>query len=77
MFNDSKTEFLIISLSQQLSNCDIQPLKHVRNLGTWLDNHMSMNIHIGKVCSKAFRGLYNIRQIRKYLSAESTKRVGR
>ena len=34
---------------------------------------MSMNTHIGKVCSKAFRGLYNIRQIRKYLSAESTK----
>ena len=90
MFNDSKpegccskTEFLIISSSQQLSKvtvasikvgeCDIQPLKHVRNLGTWFDNHMSMNIHIGKVCSKAFRGLYNIRQIRKYLSAESAK----
>ncbi|CAH3151223.1 unnamed protein product, partial [Porites lobata] len=34
---------------------------------------MSMNTHIGKVCSKAFRWLYNIRQIRKYLSAESTK----
>ena len=60
MFNDSKTEFLIIGSSQQLSkvtmasikigDCDIQPLKHVRNLGTWFDNHMSMNIHIGKVC---------------------------
>ena len=39
---------------------------------------MSMNTHIGmyvgmKVCSKVFRGLYNIRQIRKYLSAESRK----
>ena len=34
---------------------------------------MSVNTHTGKVCSKAFRGLYNIRQIRKYLSAESTK----
>ena len=80
MFNDSKTEFVIIGSSQQLSkvamasikvgDCDIQPLKHVRDLGTWFDNHMSMNIHIGKVCSKAFRGLYNIR---KYLSVESTK----
>ena len=78
MFNDSKTEFLIIGSSQQLSkvtmasikvgDCDIQPLKHVRNLGTWFDNHMSMNTHIGKVCSKAFTGLYNIRQIRKYVS---------
>ena len=66
MFNDSKAEFLIIGSSQQLSkvtmasikvgDCEIQPLKHVRNLGTWFDNHMSMNIHIGKVCSKVFRG---------------------
>ena len=50
MFNDSKTEFLIIGSWQQLSkvtkasikvgDCDIQPLKHVRNLGTWFDNHV-------------------------------------
>ena len=39
----------------------------------WFDEHMSMNVHVGKVCSKAFRGLYNIRQIRKFLSIESTK----
>ena len=66
MFNDSKTELLIIGSWQQLSkvtiasikvgDCDIQPLKHVRNLGAWFDSHMSMNTHIGKVCSKAFRG---------------------
>ena len=83
MFNDSKTDILIIGSRQQLSkvtiasikvgSCDIQPLKYVRNLGTWFDNQMSMNIHVGKVCSKAFRGIYNIRQIRKYLSVESTK----
>jgi len=34
---------------------------------------MSMNTHVGKVCSKAFRGLYNIRQIRPYLSEDATK----
>ena len=53
LFNNSKTAFLIIDSLQQLSkvtmasikvgDCDIQPLKHVRNLGTWFDNHMSMN----------------------------------
>ena len=32
-----------------------------------------MNSHIGKVCSKAFRSLYNIRQIKKFLSEETTK----
>lgn len=48
-------------------------IKHVRDLGAWFDYRMSMNTHKGKVCSKAFGGLYNIRKIRKYLSAESTE----
>ena len=34
---------------------------------------MTMSSHVGKVCRKAFRGLYNIRQIRKFLSEDSTK----
>ena len=34
---------------------------------------MSMSIHIGKIFSKVFHGLYKIRQIRKFLSPESTK----
>ena len=29
--------------------------------------------YIGKICSKAFHGLYKIRQIKKFLSPESTK----
>ena len=86
MFNDSKTEFLIIGSWQQLSKVTIASIevgwlwhstiiKHVRNLGAWFDNHMSMNTDIVKVCSKAFKGLYNIRQIRKYRSAESKKNL--
>ena len=44
-----------------------------RYLGLWFDRSMTMSSHVGKVCSKAFRGLYNIRQIRKFLSEDSTK----
>ena len=83
MINDSKTDFLIIGTRQQLEKTSIQsitirdtvikPLERVRNLGSWFDAHMSMNVHIGKICSKAFRGLYNIRQIRKFLTVQSTK----
>ncbi|KAL9984297.1 hypothetical protein ACROYT_G006572, partial [Oculina patagonica] len=83
LINDTKTEFLIIGSRQQLSKIHIdkitvgestiEPVKMVRNLGAWFDSHMSMNSHIGKVCSKAFRSLYNIRQIRKFLSEETTK----
>ena len=32
-----------------------------------------MDTHVVKVCSKAFRGLHTIRQIRKFFSEESTK----
>jgi hypothetical protein len=34
---------------------------------------MSMSVHVGKMCSKAFGGLYKIRQIRKFLSIDTTK----
>ena len=30
-----------VYLSIKVGDCDIQPLKHVRNLGTWFDNYMS------------------------------------
>ena len=83
MINDAKTDFLIIGTRQQLEKTSIEsiiigdtvikPLESVRNLRSWFDAHMRMNVHIGKICSKAFRGLYNIRQIRKFLTVESTK----
>ena len=74
----SKTEFIIIGSPQQLSKASINklrvgevtisPASAVQDLGSWLDIHMSMNIHVSKVCSKAFRSLYHIKQIRKYLT---------
>ena len=42
------------------------------HLGAWFDKNMSMDAHVGKVCSKAFFGLYKIRQIRKFLSVDAT-----
>ena len=81
--NDSKTEFIIIGSKQQLSKINIneirvgestiEPVEVVQSLGMWFDSYMSMDIHIGKVCSKAFRSLYKIRQIRKFLSEDTTK----
>ena len=70
LIKDTKNEFLIIGSCQQLSKVSIQsiavdtavmkPVECVRNLATWFDNHMSMDIHVVKVCSEAFRGLYTI-----------------
>ena len=70
LIKDTKTEFLIIGSCQQLSKVSIEsiavdtavmkPVECVRNLGTWFDNHMSVDTHVVKVCSEAFRGLYTI-----------------
>ncbi len=82
-FNNLKTELLIIGTRQQLKkieinsvrvgDVDIKPVESVRDLGAWFDEYMSMEVHVGKICTKAFRSLYNIRQIRKFISQESTK----
>jgi len=62
LINDSKTEFLIIGSRQQLAKINVEsvtvghamvkPVTCVRNLGVWFDQHMTMNDHIGKICSK-------------------------
>ena len=38
----------------------VKPVKMVSNLGAWFDSPMSMNSHIGKVCSKAVCSLQSL-----------------
>ena len=64
LFNDDKTEFLIIDSKQQLAkvnidhiligDCVIRPKGVVKNLGIWLDFTLSMNSHVNNSCSNAF-----------------------
>ena len=82
-FNNDKTEFFIIGSSQQLEkldntsirvgDSDIHPLPLARNLGWWFYSRLSMASHITKLCASSFYYIYNIRQIRKYLSRKSTE----
>ena len=75
--------FLLVGTCQQLAkvgvesikvgDTDITPSSYVKNLGVHLDNHMSMDVHISKVCSKAYHGLYNVCQISKFLNVECMK----
>ena len=81
--NDSKTEFIILGTSQQLKkikinhikvgDTDITPVESVKNLGVVFDDNLKMDKHITKVCSKAFYHIYNIKQIRKFLSKDATE----
>ena len=82
LINDLKTEFMLIGSRQMLQKVDmvpirvgealIPPVESVRNLGVFFDKNMSMETHVSRVSSKAFMGLYKIRQIRRFLSVEST-----
>ena len=83
MLNDGKTEFLLVGTRKQLTKVsidgvrvgdyNISPSPSVRNLGTWFDPHLDMDVHITKTCSSASYYLYNIRDIRKYLSRSSSE----
>ena len=82
LLNGEKTEFLIIGTRQQLSkvnissitvdNSDVMRSSVVKNLGVFIDDKLSMNSHINKIC-KTFYYLHNIKRIRKHLSRKSTE----
>ena len=85
LLKDDKAEFLLVGSCKQLEEVSIDgvrvgdynmsPLPSLRNLGTWLDSYLSMNVNITKTCacSSAFYCLFNIRHNRKYLSRSSTE----
>ena len=39
-----------------------------RDLGSYIDDKLSMNFHIIEICNASFYYLHNIRRIRKFLS---------
>ena len=86
LLNDDKTEFLIMGTRQQLSkvnissitvgNSDVTRSSVVRNLGVFIyfiDDKLSMNSHINKICNTSFYYLHNIKRIRKHLARNSTE----
>lgn len=76
-------EFLLVGSRKQLAkvsidivrvgDCNISPSPAIRNLGTWFDRYLHMDVNITNICSNAFYYLYNIRHIMKYLSRSSTE----
>ena len=83
LLNDEKTELLVIGTRQQLSkvnifsiavrNSAIMKSSVVRNLGSYIDDKLSMNSHINRVCNTSFYYLHNITRIRKHLSRDSSE----
>ena len=80
LLHNEKTEFLIIGNRQQLSKVNISLItmgnaavmkSSVRNLGSYIDDKLTMNSHINKVCNASFYYLHNIRRIRIHLLRDS------
>ena len=83
--NDSKSEFMIVGSKQMLNklsldsvyvgDSEVTSVSDVRNLGMWMDNTLSMNTHVSKVCARAYMGLRNIWQIRRCLTTNATHTI--
>ena len=57
----SRQQLIKLSIDKlRVGDVNVSPVNTINNLGSWFDMHMSMDMHVGKVCSKAFRSLYHI-----------------
>ena len=82
-FNETKTEFMICGLRQQLTkvittsitigDAVIPVVEKAKSLGFILDSSLTLKDHISKLTSSAFFHLKNIKQIRKYLNNDATE----
>ena len=69
--NDGKTEFVIIGTCQQLpkahvdslavEDAQVLPVHSVKNLGTWIDSNMSLQVKINNTCKAAYYHITNVR----------------
>ena len=80
--NGDKTEFTIFSsphlyrklppLSLDVDEVPIEPQSACRNLGSFFDQHMTMDVHINNTCKASNFHLSNIQSIRPLLDLKTT-----
>ena len=54
-------------------DAQVSPVQSVKNLGTWIDSNMSLQVNINNTCKAAYYYITNVRRIRKYLSNQATQ----
>ena len=74
--NQSKTGFILIGSLQRIStfqatpalttinNVPVKQVSHTKSLGTHIDENLSWNVHIEKLCKKVTSGIGAIKRIR-------------
>ena len=83
--NDDKTEVIVVSgknhRNEQLNtvikigDIEIAPTKSARNLGVTIDNMLSLEDHIDKLCRTCYLNIRIIYKFRRYLTESATKTI--
>ena len=84
--NDEKTEAMLVGSRQAIHLTDAESIQiggknillnpHVKNLGVFLDNTLSMEQHISHLCRSAYLTMRQIASIRRYLTEKKHCPVG-
>ena len=80
--NDEKTEAMLVGSRQTINLTEAESIQiggtnillnpHVKNLGVFLDNTLSMEQHISHLCRSAYLAMRQIASIRRYLTEKKT-----
>ena len=80
--NDEKTEAMLVGSRQAINLTDAESIQiggknillnpHVKNLGVFIDNTLSMEQHISHLCRSAYLAMRQIASIRRYLTEKNT-----
>ena len=83
--NDSKSEILPViprhktnmteGLRVRVGSDYVTAVRHVKNLGVYLDRHLDMTTRVSRTISTCSLHMRNIAQIRRYLTRPTTERV--
>jgi hypothetical protein len=83
--NYDKTEILMLGTKPKMqqtntqamtfSNCTIPFAKSARNLGVYLDCHLTMDTHINQLCKSLYFHLRCISKIRQYLTTDAANKL--
>ena len=84
--NDEKTEAMLVGSCQAINLTEAESIQiggknillnpHVKNLGVFLDNTLSMEQHISHLCRSAYLAMRQTASIRRYLTEKKHCPVG-
>ena len=85
--NSDKTELLLFGTKQQLAKVSqavqlnvstdvIKCTQFARNLGVWLDDKLTFDIQVGKICQSCMLNIKKLAKIRRHLTPQSAAILG-